>query len=53
MGYFNATDVAGVLGLPENLTVSALLPMGYPAENAAPLPLHTQYRDWADTIEEI
>ena len=53
VGYFNATDVSKVLGLPENLTVSALLPMGYPAENAEPLPLHSQYRDFADTIEEI
>ena len=53
VGYFNANDVAGALGLPENLTVSALLPMGYPAENAAPLPLHTQFRDLADMIEEI
>ena len=53
VGYFNAKDVADVLGLPENLTVSALLPMGYPAENAAPLALHTQLREAADTIEEI
>ena len=53
VGYFNATEVAEALGLPENITVSALLPMGYPAENAAPLPLHTQYREFADTIEEI
>ena len=53
VGYFNADQVAGALGLPENLTVSALLPMGYPAENAAPLPLHSQYRDFADTSEEI
>ena len=53
VGYFNANDVAGALGLPENLTVSALLPIGYPAENAQPAPLHTQYRDFADTIEEI
>ena len=53
VGYFNAKDVAGALSLPENLTVSALLPIGYPAENAAPLPLHTQYRAFADTIEEI
>ena len=53
VGYFNANDVAHALGLPENLTVSALLPMGYPADNAVPLPLHTQYRDFADTIEEI
>ena len=53
VGYFNANDVATALNLPENLTVSALLPIGYPAENAAPLPLHSQYRDFADTIEEI
>ena len=53
VGYFNANAVLDVLGLPENLTVSALLPMGYPAEDAAPLPLHTQYRDLADTVEEI
>ena len=53
VGYFNADTVAEALGLPENITVSALLPMGYPAENAAPLALHTQFREFADTIEEI
>ena len=53
VGYFNQKEVADVLGLPENITVSALLPMGYPADNAAPLPLHTKYRDFADTIAEI
>ena len=53
VGYFNAQTVADVLGLPEHITVSALLPMGYPAENAEPLPLHSQYRDLADTVEEI
>ena len=53
VGYFNAPEVGRVLGLPENITVSALLPMGYPADNAAPLALHSQFRDFADTIEEI
>ena len=53
VGYFNAHEVSRVLGLPENITVSALLPMGYPAENAAPLPLHTQYRDLSHTVTEI
>ena len=53
VGYFNAKDVSEVLGLPDNLTVSALLPLGYPGENAEPAPLHTQYRNFADTIEEI
>ena len=53
VGYFNAQTVAQVLGLPEYVTVSALLPMGYPAEDAKPLPLHSQFREFADTIEEI
>ena len=53
VGYFNAQEVSEVLDLPEDIVVSALLPIGYPAENAAPLPLHTQYREFADTIEEI
>ena len=53
VGYFNAQAVSDILGLPENVTVSALLPMGYPGENAEPLALHSQYREFADTIEEI
>ena len=53
VGYFNAQTVSEILGLPENITVSALLPMGYAAETAQPLPLHPQYRDFADTIAEI
>ena len=53
VGYFNPQAVAQVLGLPENITVSALLPMGYPSETAEPLPLHEQYREFADTIAEI
>ena len=53
VGYFNADAVKEALGLPENVTVSALLPMGYPAENAQPLPLHDQIREFGDTIVEI
>ena len=53
VGYFNAQAVSDVLGLPEQVTVSALLPIGYAAENAKPAPLHTQYRSFADTITEI
>ena len=53
VGYFNADAVKEALGLPENITVSALLPMGYPAENAEPLPLHSQLREFGDTIVEI
>ena len=53
VGYFNPQTVAETLGLPENITVSALLPMGYPAEDAQPLTLHSQFRDLADMVEEI
>ena len=53
VGYFNADDISKVLDLPENITVSALLPIGYPAENAHPAPMHTKYRDFAHTIAEI
>ena len=53
VGYFNPKTVAETLGLPENVTVSALLPMGYPAADAPPLPLHEQVREFADTITVI
>ena len=53
VGYFNADQVAEVLGLPENVTVSALLPMGYPAEDAKPLPLHFQSRSLEDMVDRI
>lgn len=53
VGYFNADAVSKALNLPENLTVSALLPIGYPGEDAQPAPMHSQYRDWEDTITEI
>lgn len=53
VGYFNADEVGRVLGLPENIRVSALLPMGYAAKDAEPLDLHSKIRDFEDTIQEI
>ena len=53
VGYFNGDQVSEVLGLPENVTVSALLPIGYPTDDAKPYSLHTQYRDLADTVTVI
>ena len=53
VGYFDAAKIAQVLELPENITVSALLPMGYPAEGAKPLPLHSQFRDPSEIVEYI
>ena len=53
VGRFNADQVSEVLGLPENVTVSALLPIGYPADDAKPAPLHSQYRELDDIVSAI
>ena len=50
VGVFNADDVSAALGLPENIRVTALMPMGYPTDDASPMNLHTQYRDFDDTV---
>lgn len=51
VGAFAADKVAEALSLPENLRVTALMPMGYPAQNAAPMALHDTFRDLSDTVE--
>lgn len=53
VGYFNADDVARALELPENIVVTAMLPIGYPAENAEPLALHSTFRDIEETVTEL
>ena len=53
VGMFNKQELADVLELPKNVVPSGLLVMGYPAEDAKPLPLHSHYRDFSETVEEI
>ena len=50
VGWFNADEIKSALGLPENVTLSALLPIGYPTDDAKPTKLHTKIRDIEDTI---
>ena len=50
VGMFNSDEVAETLSLPDNLCVSALLPIGYAADDAAPATLHSTFRDYDDTI---
>ena len=47
------TVPAGAVELPEELTVSALMPMGYPAENAVPSGNHTKFRPFEETVQFI
>lgn len=53
VGYYNDDEVAAVLGLPDHIRVAALLPIGYPAENAKPLEMHFQSRELSDMVENI
>lgn len=53
VGVFNSEEVKATLGLPENLTVTALMPMGYPAPDATPAPFHSQIKPKSETVWEI
>ena len=50
VGYFNADTVREALGIPDNIVVTSLLPIGYPADDAEPLDMHSEYRDFEETI---
>lgn len=51
VGVFNADDVSKALGLPENVRVTALMPMGYADMEAGPR--HSQFREREDIVTEI
>ena len=53
VGYFNADAVRDALELPENVVVSALLPMGYPKDGVVPFYMHSEYRPYEETVVKI
>ena len=53
VGMFNADQVSAALGLPEDVLVTALMPMGYPADDAEPIALHFASREDDDMIVEM
>ncbi len=53
VGYFVEEKVKAALGLPENVRVRDLLPVGYPAEDSVPGPMHSVYREMSDMVQEL
>lgn len=53
VGWFNSDEVVAALGLPQNVRVRALLPIGYKTADFKPSPMHTKLRDYAETVEEL
>lgn len=51
VGMFNADQVSAALNLPEEVLVTALMPMGYAAEGAEPIPMHFETRDNSEMVE--
>lgn len=53
VGYFNPDDVRETLGIPKTVRVTAMLPIGYAADEAKPSERHLQYRDYEDTVSTL
>ena len=53
VGCFASDKVKEALDLPATLRVTALMPMGYAADDAMPMDLHTIYRDVDDTVSVL
>ena len=49
--YFKPDAVKAEFALPEGIEPVAILPMGYPADDAVPAPRHTQFRDEKEIVE--
>ncbi len=50
VGYFDSDKLIEAFNLPANIHPILLMPFGYAAEDAAPSPLHTEYRPAEETI---
>jgi nitroreductase len=51
VGAFSPDKVSEALGISENIRITALMPLGYPSSDAEPMSLHSEFRDYSDTIE--
>lgn len=51
--FFDPAAVRTEFALAENLEPVALLPMGFPAEDAVPAGKHSEFRDDADMVEYV
>ena len=52
-GAFSADAVHDAISLPENVRVTAMLPIGYAADDAEPAEFHSKFRELDDTVTEM
>jgi nitroreductase len=51
--YYDPAAVIREFSLPENLVPSSILPLGYPAADAAPAPLHGERKPLGETVTHL
>lgn len=53
VNYFSNSRLEKEMGLPENEKAVLLMPIGYPSEDVAPLPLHSKCKPLEETVRFI
>lgn len=51
VNYFPPTETAKAFGVPENVKITMLLPLGYPADGAKPAKLHFDKKALEETVK--
>lgn len=50
---FSPAGVKSALGIPDNIVITSLLPVGYPSDGSEPSPRHTAYKDTSELVKFI
>lgn len=53
VGYFDLEQVKKTIGLPDNEKIVAILPIGYPAENSKPSPMHYSRKELNQLVKYL
>ena len=53
VGWFNSDEIKEALEIPGNVVIASILPVGYPADESSPSPMHTTYREDDDMVTEL
>lgn len=53
VGYFPNSVTESILGLPENEKLVLLMPIGYPAADSEPKPMHFKKKDITETVKYL
>jgi nitroreductase len=53
VGVFDPDELRRAFDLPKNLIPSAVLPLGYPATDALPSPMHVQRKPLSETVKYV